>query len=239
MDDHTYRVLDLLMKGVAVVIGAAWTYANYLRSRTYQLRCEAQVRGSCERGRGSTLLYVSSSLKNVGLAKFALVKANCGLSVNRRRITKLTGGPLSSENMGAVDVFEAHGWLEPGEQVFDEAVINLPLEEDDVALSVEMSITAVARGRLLQLWKQRLLFTRKGKAVLSLLLAISAADAMGALPLDRAWRNAGLLVPMLYVALVSTLWKAGVERHALWISRCVVKIPGANSEKHISLGGVP
>lgn len=223
MNDSTYRVLDLVTKTAAVAVGALWTYVNYLRNRTHHLRCEAQVKGSCELVQGRMLIYVASSLKNVGLSKFQLVKKECGIVVERRWL-KPGPGPLGLEAIGAADVFETHSWLEPGEQIYDETVLSIPLEPEDVALSVEIRITGVSRGRLLERWKKHLSGTKPGRLLFALLLMLSLIDALAFHHITTAWCTVGFVVPMMYVCLMLILIRFGVERHAEWSSRCVVKL---------------
>ncbi len=236
ISDSTYKLIDLVAKTAAVVIGAAWTLMNYRRSRTHQLRCEIQVKGTCEPRRGGGLLHLQASLKNVGLSKFELVGEGCALVVCRRRY-KPKGTTLTSEVVGAVDVFDSHRWIEPGEQVYDEAVLCVGLDEEDSALSVEMSVTGMVRGRVLQRWREQLLFSVRGRLAMALLLAASAGVAYAGLHLRSGWLLAGLLIPAAYVAFALLLLTRGTAQYSEWSSRCVVKIPDDAASRILWSGG--
>src|SRR5271168_3492517 len=61
-------VIDEVIKAIAVLVGAAWTWMNYRRSRTYAKKLELQLSGSSFRREG---LYVeiNAGLKNLGASR--------------------------------------------------------------------------------------------------------------------------------------------------------------------------
>src|ERR1700675_1127674 len=74
-------VVDKVIKILAVVIGGAWAYLNYVRGRTYKKRLETNVSGEWFENKGLSFLSGSAHLKNVGLSKFPIEQKGTAILV--------------------------------------------------------------------------------------------------------------------------------------------------------------
>jgi hypothetical protein len=117
-------VTDRVIKFLALLVGAAWTWMHYLRSRTYAQKLELGVEGRVLY-KQKLYLELLVSLKNLGASRHTLRKRGTSCSV-WAVMHDLSEFPVLSES-----VFSADTWIEPGESIEDSRVlqVDLPLEE--------------------------------------------------------------------------------------------------------------
>jgi hypothetical protein len=128
-------VADEIIKAVAVCVGAAWTWINYRRSRTYAKKLELQLSGSIFR-KGGLYLETVAGLKNLGASRHGLQQDGTTCEV-------LAIGPdLSELPIGAIAVFEQDNWIEPGESITDLVQFKVELRPQNIVwLRIHLRVT--------------------------------------------------------------------------------------------------
>jgi hypothetical protein len=116
---------DRVIKFLALLVGAAWTWMHYQRSRTYAQKLELEADGNIF-FKESLYLEVLISLKNLGASRHALQKQGSSCSV-WAVLPDLTEKPVLSES-----VFELNNWIEPGEPIQDSRVFRIDVPIDSV-----------------------------------------------------------------------------------------------------------
>ncbi len=107
--------LDVADKGIkffAVLIGAAWTWMNYKRSRVYAKKLELQLSGSIVL-KEHLYVEVIAGLKNLAASKHAVQQE--GTRCEILAVMK----DMEERRVRLYPVFELHEWIEPGETIDD------------------------------------------------------------------------------------------------------------------------
>ncbi|MBB5330951.1 hypothetical protein [Tunturiibacter gelidoferens] len=132
---HVASVIGLMAAGV-------WGYFNFVKSRTYYPRMELSVSGEIITSSDKKFLVPRVILKNIGRSKVQLLQRGSGYKIwiaNGR--TKVGGSLAWSGGKPTYRIFEQHGWIEPGEAIFDERQLHA-LPPDCVAAKVEVRLRA-------------------------------------------------------------------------------------------------
>jgi hypothetical protein len=144
---HLSAILDVIDKGtkiLALVIGAGWVYLNYLRGRTFKHRLEPNISGKTIRSKGILLLSGLAQVKNVGLSKVLIQQEGTAIEVFSCILEDSPAGTpmLSDQDVTVRSVFEAHGWIEPGEQIEESFLIPVPEQSGTVAFRLGLRIVS-------------------------------------------------------------------------------------------------
>jgi hypothetical protein len=118
-------VADEIIKATAVFVGAAWTWINYQRSRTYAKKLELQVSGILLQ-KQDLYLVITTGLKNLGASKHLLQQEGTGCEIVAIR------KDLSEIFVQLLPVFELQEWLEPGESIIDLKQCRVVMPSDDI-----------------------------------------------------------------------------------------------------------
>lgn len=129
-------VADAILKFIALLVGAAWTWMNYLRGRTYKRKLELETTGKLFRRNGKLYLSIVCRLKNVGLAVYPIKQEGTAC-----QIFAFMG--LKPELVRTYPVFMEHGWIEPGEQIDHPLMVRIAVDESRlVGLQVKLRIVS-------------------------------------------------------------------------------------------------
>jgi len=118
-------VADKFIKFLAVLVGAAWTWMNYRRSRTYAQKLELLIAGNVVSKRGN-YVEISAGLKNLGASRYEVQQEGTACEL----IAIL--GDLSERSVRLFSVFESHNRIEPGETIGDLMQCKIPLPIDEI-----------------------------------------------------------------------------------------------------------
>ena len=132
-------IADKLIKLAAVLIGGAWTWWNYRKSRTYEQKLDLQISGTVFLHKGTLYGDVSAIAGNIGASNHSVQQAGtyCELSVVR---DDLTESPVR-----LFDAFRSQDKIEPGESIDETHYwrIDQPI---DKLLWVKLSLAVVSNG---------------------------------------------------------------------------------------------
>jgi len=134
--------IDLTLKTLALVVGAAWTVLNYFRGRTFTRRLEPTIHGEVVELQGAKYLTGDLAVKNVGLTKVEVTQEPTALVV---WFVNSAGPQMSEQMMAAHNVFKDHGWIEPGETISEPFLVPLPASAQE-PLIVRLDLRIVSRG---------------------------------------------------------------------------------------------
>jgi hypothetical protein len=129
--ERTKTIFDVVQSTctiIAILVGAAWAYFNYFKGRTYRPRLEPKIAGKLSLNDGVSYLVTTAQLKNVGLSRIQIKQEGTALQVFSYYIDApiSKARQLEQKYLAIFSVFEAHGWIEPGEVIEDQNLILLP-----------------------------------------------------------------------------------------------------------------
>jgi hypothetical protein len=130
-------VSDKVLKAIAVVVAAAWTWMNYRRSRTYAQKLDLQLIGDIFFKNG---LYIDIAIAvvNLGAARHVLQPEGslCDLV--------LVHADLSEESVRIFfPLFPLHTQIEPGESISDHLLWRIePFPPDIIWLKVNLRLVS-------------------------------------------------------------------------------------------------
>lgn len=126
---------DKVIKALAVLVGALWTWMNYVRGRIYKRKLEPGVSGEIFSKDGISYLLIACHLKNVGQSLYTIEQKGTGceiIALSRNDPTRLS----------VLEVFKDHGWIEPGEQINQPLLQELPDPKTFSALQLNLRIVS-------------------------------------------------------------------------------------------------
>jgi hypothetical protein len=118
-------VSDKLIKFVALLIGGAWTWMNFKRSRTYAKKLDLQLAGTVFQ-RESLFVEITATIKNAGASRHSVQQrgTTCEILAVRPDLTEV---PIR-----LLTVFEFENWIEPGESISDLVHYRIDLPPDEI-----------------------------------------------------------------------------------------------------------
>jgi len=139
----TLSNLEKVITSVGFVVGGVWAYIKFFRGRTFRPRLELQINGKIIRADLAEWLKVSVHLKNVGLSDVRLKREVTyvdvfllGACVPAKEVYDAIWEPAST-----FLVFQEHGWIEPGETITDELLLQLP-ERKQSGCKLELTVNS-------------------------------------------------------------------------------------------------
>jgi hypothetical protein len=137
-------IIDKIVKVAAVFIAAAWGYLNYRRGRTFKRRLEPKISGKIFLSNSAWILSGVAQLKNVGLSVVTIEQKGTAIVIDDLLVVADAGKParIASETVAVLEVFKAHGWIEPGEPIEQSFLITLPERANRVAAKMRLRIVS-------------------------------------------------------------------------------------------------
>jgi hypothetical protein len=133
---------------LAVGVGGGWAYFKFFKGRTFRPRLGVRLGGHWQTINGSDVLHARVQVTNIGAAKVCLKQYGSGLEVSfpaakqeEREVNWESVRRIATEGDGAVAVFEVlteHAWIEPGETVSDDLMLNLSRGPEIVRLELRL-----------------------------------------------------------------------------------------------------
>jgi hypothetical protein len=113
-----------------ILVGGLWTYLNYFRGRIYKSRLEPTVTCRAEMGATCCCLVVFMQVKCAGSAQVFIDRHGTGLMLYGQLPR---AGNVSepkevrwAQTFSAVNIFPNHVWVEAGEVISEQVMIELP-----------------------------------------------------------------------------------------------------------------
>jgi hypothetical protein len=148
--DNVKTVVDIIGTAVtaaAVILGGIWAYFKYVKGRTYRPRLGVGLAGQWRLVDGRRLLHAHITVENIGASKVTLLQRGTGLRVSVLAPDQPVA-PASAawEHLRVFEILREHQWIEPGETVSDDLLLNLGIPEPAPTLF---------EARLVWKWSQR------------------------------------------------------------------------------------
>ncbi len=118
-------VADRVIKFLALLVGAAWTWMHYTRSRTYAKKLELGLEASIF-VRDGLYLEVAMRLENLGAARHPVQERGTSCTV------WAVMDNLSRVRLFAQTAFETESWIEPGESIHDSKVFKIEMPREGI-----------------------------------------------------------------------------------------------------------
>jgi len=137
-------IIDKVTKIVALLIGGAWAYLNYVRGRTFKKRLELKISAKQVQSKAGLLLSGAAQIKNVGLSKFPIEQKGTAILFFDLKASAPVKQLVEAIEVsaGVREVFKDHAWIEPGETIAEDFLLQLPEDEDRLAMKLELRVVA-------------------------------------------------------------------------------------------------
>lgn len=159
---------ESFVTALAVLVGGVWAYYRFVKGRTFRPRVSIEVLGQWRHDDGvqvshswlpfqhqppkATLLHVRIRVTNIGAAKAALKEEGTGVEVSfpnnvqpvlphsvRWENSLAAAQPQTQGPGGMFPVFEGQEWIEPGETISDDLLLDLGHSATNAQLDVYLS----------------------------------------------------------------------------------------------------
>ena len=132
-------VLEHLLTAAALITGGVWTYYRFFKGRVWKPRLELGIFGETSKIGDTSYLRVLVELRNVGSSKVELPKDGVSLEVSAERPRPQVNASdarrykvrsVGWEPLWPFDILERHEWIEPGETIRDQTLIELMVDDE-------------------------------------------------------------------------------------------------------------
>lgn len=149
---------------LAVIVGGFWAYSKFLRGRTYKPRLSVEMAGQWRVLLGvGNVFHARIRVTNIGASKVTLKQYGTGLRISfpaqdqpappwdvRWEPVRLRG---AEQHVRVFKIFTEHEWIEPGETVSDDLLLNIG-RSPGVAM-LELRLTWSLSPKRLWRWSRR------------------------------------------------------------------------------------
>jgi hypothetical protein len=143
------EIIQALVTSAAIVVGGIWAYFKFAQNRTFRPRIEVDMSGQWRNVGQSKLLHARIRVKNIGLSKITLIQKGSGLRASLLAKTQPASPAQSSWLSQRVFVIlSKHEWIEPGETVSDELLLNLGVSDPQPTLLEARLVWRRRRGNI-------------------------------------------------------------------------------------------
>lgn len=128
--------LGSIVTAIAVVIGGIWAYFKFVRGRTYRPRLAVKMLAQWRLVNGRHMLHARIIVTNIGASVVSLHQTG-GTGLRVSLLSARQPDPPSSTSWDVVRVFEIlrdHEWIEAGETVSDDQLLDIDVEEPEMSL---------------------------------------------------------------------------------------------------------
>ncbi len=160
--------IQSLITAAGVAIGGYWAYFKFIRGRTFVPRLSIELDGQWRPLAGRQVLHARVVVKNIGAAKVSINQygssfevgfpegeyesevqwAKLALETSSHDLeseTSADGEAIKPDGIRRFRVLTEHAWIEPGEAVSDELVLNLGDTQYEL-LMLELKLLVAASG---------------------------------------------------------------------------------------------
>lgn len=139
--------LEKLVTVLAIIVGGVWAWLKFFRGRTFRSRLELMVSAKIITSGPNRFLKATMQMKNVGLSQVKLKKDALYLDVYLIDVAKVKPEQAlyraTWEEPRTFEVFQDHGWVEPGEEINDQLLFQLP-ESEQLACKLKLTVNSPA-----------------------------------------------------------------------------------------------
>lgn len=125
-----------VVTALAVIVGGLWAYFKFVRGRTYRPRLDVKMLAQWRFINGRHLLHARVTVTNIG-ASVVRLNQNGGTGLRVSVLSAQQPDPPDTASWDVVRVFEIfldHEWIEAGETVSDDQLIDIDSDAPEVSL---------------------------------------------------------------------------------------------------------
>jgi len=138
----TLTKLDTFSKIAIAVLGGIWTLLTYVRGRTFRRRLEPKITGEVFEEGGARFLSIVASARNVGLSKAEVIEDGTWVRIFLLKKKNVKSFAVPAEvRLGTAPILLQHSWIEPGEEVHDVLIVQLPEKSaEDIGVRLDLRV---------------------------------------------------------------------------------------------------
>jgi hypothetical protein len=124
-----------IITSLAVIVGGTWAYFKFARGRTLRPKLSIEMSGQWLKAGRKHWLQVRIKVTNIGTSKVALEQEGTWLEVKALAANQSSPPDYADWNSAEkYEVLDDHAWIEPGETVSDDLMLNLGIRPVPVRL---------------------------------------------------------------------------------------------------------
>lgn len=141
--DNVKTVADIFgtaVAAIALIIGGIWAYFKFAKGRTFRPRIKVDLSGKWVSIGEKRLLQIRVTVGNIGTSVVRKLERGTGMRISVPDVNQSTPPALISwRSVGVFNTLVEHEWIEPGETVSDDRLLDLGTSEP-VVVQVEVRL---------------------------------------------------------------------------------------------------
>lgn len=123
-------IISATTTAVALTVGGLWAYFKFVKGRTYRPRLEVGMSGRWRHLGGKDLLHARITVRNIGGSVITLIQKGTGLRVSEMATDQPSApAAVAWDVLRVFEILAEHEWIEPGETVSDDVLLDLGAAE--------------------------------------------------------------------------------------------------------------
>jgi hypothetical protein len=123
-------IVGTTVTAAAVVVGGLWAYFKFVKGRTYRPRLEVGMSGRWRNVDGRKLIHARVAVRNIGASVVTLIHEGTGLRISVLAVDQdPPPAAMAWTSMRVFEILKEHEWIEPGETVSDDVLLDLGVSE--------------------------------------------------------------------------------------------------------------
>jgi hypothetical protein len=124
------EIVGTSVTAAALLVGGIWAYFKFVKGRTYRPRLEVGLSGQWRLIGGKDFLQARITVKNIGASVVTLLQKGTGLRVSVLAPDQpMAPASVAWKELMVFEVLADHEWIEPGETVSDDLLLDLGASE--------------------------------------------------------------------------------------------------------------
>lgn len=138
-----------LITSLALIVGGIWAYFKFAKGRTFRPRLEIEMSGQWLKIKREQWLQVRVRVSNIGAARIKLQQEGTGLEAwVLVSAQALPPDYATWQSKKVYEVLDDHRWVEPGETVSDDLLLNLGIRPAPVRLDARIIVKRKIFGNI-------------------------------------------------------------------------------------------
>jgi len=133
--------IGTIITSLAVIVGGIWAYFKFAKGRTLRPKLAIDVSGQWLRKNRKHWLHARITVENIGTSKVTITQKGTYIEVKVLAASQPSPPDYAKwKSVGEYEILDDHRWIEPGETVSDDLMLNLGMRPAPFRLDARLIV---------------------------------------------------------------------------------------------------